>query len=58
MAVVIVVVIIVPLCAVLAESSDEDTRKGVGDHRQDVAPDDDANPNNDASDAPLLRRLI
>ena len=53
-AVVTVAVIVVPLCSVLAESGDENTRKGVGDHRQDVASNDDANPNNDASDAPLL----
>ena len=57
MTVVIVVMIIAPR-GVLAQSRDENTGKGVGQHCKDVDPNDDQNSDDDASNAPLLGGLV
>lgn len=53
-----VVIMIIALCAVLAQSSNEKTGKGVGQHYKDVDSNDDQNSNNDACNTPLLGGLV
>ena len=58
MMVIVVMVIIVSLSAILAQSSDENAGEGIGQHCKDVQANDDQNPNDDAGNAPLLGRLV
>lgn len=52
------VIMIISLRAVLDQSGDENTGKGVGQHCKDVDSNDDQNSNDDASNAPLLGGLV